>query len=132
VPEQSKKHTALFCLPSTIQTILFLVASEEDCLPETENKLLHENVNLFHGTLHWHERIQTFSSRDRGELFPSEFFFFFFFLTSWPIIKFSLIHANSNINGQKYHPKVYRIIKTSVKYFVFKLLSSFRVLTILN
>lgn len=51
------------------------MASEEDCLPETENKLLHENVNLFHGTLTGSEQIQTFSSRDVG-LFPSEFFFF--------------------------------------------------------
>lgn len=34
------------------------------------------------------------------------------------------MHANFNINGQKYHPKVYRIVKNSVKYFVLKLLAA--------
>lgn len=49
----NKKHTSLL-LPFTIKTILFLVAYEPRfLLPGTENNLLHENVNLFHGTLHW-------------------------------------------------------------------------------
>lgn len=49
----NKKHTALL-LPSTIKTILLLVAYEPRFfLPGTENNLLHENVNVFHGALHW-------------------------------------------------------------------------------
>lgn len=47
------KHTSLL-LPCTIKTVLFLAAYEPRfLLPGTENNLLHENVNLFHGTLHW-------------------------------------------------------------------------------
>lgn len=83
VPEQSKKHTALF-LPSTRKTILFLMASEEDCLPETENKLLHENVNLFHGTYTGSEQINLFIYR-RGALSFRVFFFFLSFKHHGPL-----------------------------------------------
>lgn len=115
-PEQSEKHSSVPVFHNKNNSVSHGIWRRRPARDRTQ--VTAWRCQLVPGALHRQAADGNLSIQRLGAASFRDFFI------SWPIIKFSSSHAKYNMNGQKYHPKVYRIVKDSIKYFVLKLLAA--------